>query len=84
MPQRYRPVCLDETASDIGHAFDADAGTLSVYNGGGKPYAVIYGNYCPAALATGAVYNNTSSGAFNFGGSTFAYPVPAGFHAGVW
>ncbi|POZ62964.1 hypothetical protein [Chromobacterium alticapitis] len=73
----------------IGYAFDADAGTLSVYNGGKAPYAVIYtgmarGNYCPAALATGALYNNTSSGAFNFGGSNFAYPVPAGFHAGVW
>lgn len=73
----------------IGYAFDADAGTLSVYNGGKSAYAVIYtgmarGNYCPVALATGALNNNTSSGAFNFGGSTFAYPVPTGYHAGVW
>jgi hypothetical protein len=72
----------------VGIAIDLDAHTMSVYRQGALN-ATVYsgipaGSYCPAMVATGALYNNSATSSFNFGQAAFAYPVPAGYNAGVY
>jgi hypothetical protein len=67
------------TSSDtIGFAYDADAGTLTVYrnNVSSLVYSGLTGTWFPAQGANGA-----ASGIFNFGQRPFAYTAPSGFKA---
>jgi hypothetical protein len=67
------------TSSDtIGFAYDADAGTLTVYrnNVSSLVYSGLTGTWFPAQGANGA-----ASGIFNFGQRPFAYTAPSGFRA---
>ena len=67
------------TSSDIiGFAYDADAGTLTVYrnNTSALVYTGLTGTWFPAQGA-----NNSASGTFNFGQRAFAYTAPSGFKA---
>ncbi|MBC8741870.1 hypothetical protein F6X40_35570 [Paraburkholderia sp. UCT31] len=57
---------------------DLDAGTLLVYEGNSKLFTT--------TGVTGAIFPIASGGTatHNYGQSAFAYPVPAGYHAGFW
>jgi hypothetical protein len=77
-----------EAPDVIGVAIDLDAHILSVYRQGALD-AVVYtgipaGTYCPIAVRTGSLFNDSAASTFNFGQSNFAYPVPAGYSAGVY
>jgi len=81
----YNPVYgATYTTNDvIGMAFDADAGTLTMYKNGVSQGVLVSGlpanTYFPWVAVNGSGGNTTVS--FNFGQRPFAYTAPSGFKA---
>lgn len=67
----------------IGVALDMDAGTLTFYKNGvsqGMAFSGLSGTFYPAVTDNSAVNFVTA----NFGATSFKYPVPTGFNAGLY